>query len=77
MKRLRPARPGFACCLAILAAGCSFIEPVAAWEKGTLAKPEMGFDAARFDARYDEHIYTSREAAPAASGVGGGGCGCN
>jgi hypothetical protein len=27
--------------------------------------------------RFDEHTYTSKEAASGGSGVGGGGCGCN
>lgn len=56
------------------AAGCAPVQP---WEKGKLAKPEMGLGGNVLEARYAEHIYTSREAASGGSGVGGGGCGCN
>ena len=59
-------------------AGCSLIQPVQPWDKGTLAKPEMtiqGNDP--LDAKFTEHIYYSREASSGGSGVGGGGCGCN
>lgn len=57
--------------------GCAGMGQVQPWEKGTLAKPEMLFGGDRVLARYDEHIYTSREAASGGAGVGGGGCGCN
>jgi hypothetical protein len=55
-------------------AGCAHVEP---WEKGNLARPEMRFDGDPLDARFTQHVYTSREAASGGSGVGGGGCGCN
>jgi hypothetical protein len=61
-------------------AGCSAItpiKPVQAWEKGVLAKPEMLIEGDLLEARYSEHIYTSKEAASGGSSVGGGGCGCN
>ena len=58
-------------------AGCSLIQPVAVWEKGTLARPEMSFEGDRLESKFSEHIYTSKEGAAAGSGVGGGGCGCN
>jgi len=68
--------PSVACALALLAclSGCAPVQP---WEKGALAKPEMAFGAGGLEARYAEHIYTSREGAAGGSGVGGGGCGCN
>ena len=62
----------------LMLAGCSVIQPVQPWEKGTLAKPEMtiqGNDP--LGDKFSEHIYYSREAASGGSGVGGGGCGCN
>ncbi|WP_431476570.1 DUF4266 domain-containing protein [Massilia eburnea] len=31
----------------------------------------------RLETRFNEHIYTSKEAASGGSAVGGGGCGCN
>ena len=74
-------RPALAVC--VLAAlvlplmGCITIEPVQAWEKGNLAKPEMTFDSDPLDKGFKEHIYSSKESASGGSGVGGGGCGCN
>jgi hypothetical protein len=47
------------------------------WEKGTLARSEMTFKDGHAFNRYDDHIYTSREASSGGAGVGGGGCGCN
>ncbi|WP_082616138.1 DUF4266 domain-containing protein [Massilia sp. Root418] len=58
-------------------AGCSAIKPVQPWEKGALAKPEMLIEGDPLEARFNEHIYTSKEGASGGSGVGGGGCGCN
>ena len=57
-------------------AGCVFAPPKP-WEKGELAKPAMQFDADRLEAKYQEHVYFSKEAASGGYGVGGGGCGCN
>lgn len=59
------------------ATGCGTIKPVAAWERGALAKPEMLIEGDPLEARFNEHIYASKEAASGGSGVGGGGCGCN
>lgn len=70
-------RIGAVAALAAGATGCSAITPVQAWEKGTLAKPEMLMEGDGLEARFNEHIYNSREAASGGSGVGGGGCGCN
>jgi hypothetical protein len=59
-------------------AGCTLIQPVQPWEKGTLAKPEMTIQGSDpLEAKFADHIYSSREAASGGSGVGGGGCGCN
>jgi hypothetical protein len=64
--------------LAILG-GCALAPsvPVAAYEKGDLARPAMQFDADRLDAAFNDHIYFSKEAASGGRSVGGGGCGCN
>lgn len=60
------------------ASGCSLIQPVQPWQKGTLAKPEMTIEGNDIlGAKFSDHIYVSREAASGGSGVGGGGCGCN
>lgn len=72
---MRPAAALAAAVLALgLLGGCAPVQP---WEKGKLAKPEMTFGGNPLEARYDEHVYTSREAASGGAGVGGGGCGCN
>lgn len=63
--------------LACMASGCGMAQPVAPWEKGMLAQPNMRFERNRSEARYAAHIYDSREAASGAGSVGGGGCGCN
>jgi len=62
---------------AALLPACSSVTPVAAWEKGTLARPEMTFDWDRLEFYYAEHTYNSKESAAGGAGVGGGGCGCN
>ena len=51
--------------------------PVAAWERGTLAKPEMALDADPLDSALDNHVYFSKEAASGGNSASGGGCGCN
>lgn len=76
-------RPGLA--IAVLAAlvapvalgGCTSLPSVQPWEKGVLARPEMGFEGDRLDNAFTEHTYNSKEAASGGTGVGGGGCGCN
>jgi len=61
---------------AVLAA-CSAFHPPQPWEKGLLAKPSMAMGGDAQEQRFDQHIYTSKEAAAGGAGVGGGGCGCN
>jgi hypothetical protein len=65
-------------CMAVLmsAAGCA-LQPVQPWEKGNLAKPIMALETDPLEARFDRHIYFSREGASGGYGAGGGGCGCN
>ncbi len=60
--------------LAAALAGCANVKP---YERGYLAKPEMSFDGDMAEARFHQHIYSSKEAARGGYGVGGGGCGCN
>jgi hypothetical protein len=73
-----PALRAAACAwLAALLAGCTGWGHVEAWEKGNLAKPSMRLETDPLDARFTQHIYTSKEAASGGGGVGGGGCGCN
>lgn len=63
--------------LMIACSGCSNIGQVQAWERGNLAKPQMALDVDALDARFTQHIYTSKESTSGGYGVGGGGCGCN
>jgi hypothetical protein len=60
--------------IALALAGCAQVQP---WEKGNLAKPEMSFESDPLQARYEQHIFFSKENASGGYGVGGGGCGCN
>jgi hypothetical protein len=55
-------------------AGCT---PVAAWERGTLARPEMALDADPLETTLNNHIYFSKEASSGGNSASGGGCGCN
>lgn len=57
-----------------LLAGCA---PVAAWERGTLARPEMAFESDALEGALDDHIYFSKEASSGGNSTSGGGCGCN
>jgi hypothetical protein len=70
-------RIAFLFLLSALLAGCATFEPPKPWERGNLARPDMQFDFDRLDAKTQQHIYSSKEAANGGYGVGGGGCGCN
>ena len=63
---------------AALAAGCAPIEPwVMPYERERLADPLMQFGRDALGSRHREHVHNVREAARGATGVQGGGCGCN
>jgi hypothetical protein len=55
-------------------AGCATVQP---WERGTLAKPVMATEAPAHETTQKLRTYSAKEGGAAASGVGGGGCGCN
>lgn len=80
MKALR--NPLFVLLLACVAAvvllsGCA-VEPwVKPYERERLADPIMKFSRDALPDRHREHIRTVREAGRGATGVQGGGCGCN
>jgi len=59
--------------LGVCVSGCA---PVAPWQRGTLAKPQMALDPNPIQSIYNAHISGSREAASGSSSAGGGGCGC-
>jgi hypothetical protein len=61
----------------LLLGGCS-IEPwVKPYERERLADPMMKFSRDALADKHREHVLDVREAAHGATGVQGGGCGCN
>lgn len=61
----------------LLPALLSACTPVAAWERGTLARDEMALNADPLEQTLDNHIYFSKEASSGGNSASGGGCGCN
>ncbi|HEY4066280.1 MAG TPA: DUF4266 domain-containing protein [Burkholderiaceae bacterium] len=67
----------FALLASTLLAGCA-IEPwVKPYERERLADPIMSFSGASLPERHRDHVRDVREGARGATGVQGGGCGCN
>lgn len=64
------------CAAAAALSGCA-LPPVQPWERGELARQDMLIQGDPLEMRFNEHIYTSKEAASGGAGIGGGGCGCN
>ena len=60
--------------LALALCGCETVQP---WERGTLARPEMGWQGDVMDNILRYQTYSSKEAASGGAGAAGGGCGCN
>jgi Domain of unknown function (DUF4266) len=76
MKRRRTLAAGLMAGATLLA-GCG-IEPwVKPYERERLADPIMKFSRDPLADKHREHIFDVREAAHGATGVQGGGCGCN
>ncbi len=63
-----------ACLVLVLAAGCA---PVAPYQRGYLARPDMAFEPSTGFAKAMEKTFPAKEAASGGASVGGGGCGCN
>ena len=61
----------------LLMMGLSACSTVAPWERGTLAKPVMSVDPPPQEQHQKLRTYSAKEGGAAATGVGGGGCGCN
>lgn len=63
---------------ALLLVGCGSIEPwVKPYERERLASPLMQFSRDGLADKHHEHVREVREGAHGATGVQGGGCGCN
>jgi hypothetical protein len=81
MKNLPCPRPPvvlLAVLAGVLLAGCASIEPwVKPYERERLADPIMKFSREALPDRHREHVFVVREGARGATGVQGGGCGCN
>jgi hypothetical protein len=73
MTQLVPTRALLGLALGLSLSGCA---PVAPWERGHLAKPQMALDPHPVQSGFREHIYGGREAASGGSAASGGGCGC-
>jgi hypothetical protein len=77
------ARLALATFAAALSAGCAMpkIQPIEPWvkpyERERLADPIMQVSGDPLIAQHRDHVYTVREGARGATGVQGGGCGCN
>lgn len=68
MRRIVPVLVAAACL-----SGCASVAP---WQRGHLARPDMGLEP-NPPMRALDKTYGSREAASGGAAVGGGGCGCN
>lgn len=68
------ARVATALCVALFVAACT---PVAPYQRGYLARPDMALEEAPGTAKAMEKTFTAKEAASGGASVGGGGCGCN
>ena len=65
-------------CAASLLSGCAPIEPwVKPYERERLADPMMNPGRDALASKHQAHVLEVREAARGATGVQGGGCGCN
>lgn len=62
----------------MMATGCANVSltRVSLIQRGTLAKPEMQFDADPAHVKVFDQVYVAREAAAGGRVTGGGGCGC-
>ena len=58
----------------LASAGCATVQP---WERGTLAKPVMAIEDPAHESAQKLRTYSAKEGGASATGVGGGGCGCN
>lgn len=76
MKRYRLVVPVL---LAATLVGCSTFgyQPVMPYEREALASPLMALSRDPLSDKYLQHVFETREGARGATGINGGGCGCN
>ncbi len=75
---MRPPTLALAAGMLLLLSGCARLEPwVKPYERERLADPIMQFSRDGLPDKHREHVFVVREAARGATGVQGGGCGCN
>jgi len=81
MKSVMPFRAGIALlatAAALVLGGCAMPQPwVKPYERERLADPVMPFQRDALSAKHFEHVREVREGSRGATGVQGGGCGCN
>lgn len=53
---------------------CTQVRP---WERGYLAREEMGWNTDSLESALNDHIFFSKEASSGGNSAAGGGCGCN
>jgi hypothetical protein len=70
------SRAGLAA-LGVLAALLGACAPVAPYQRGYLARPDMAMQPDPGTATALDKLYSAKEAAHGGASVGGGGCGCN
>ena len=75
--RSRAPAIAVAALVAALLGGCSIQPWVKPYERERLADPIMQFAGDPLIDKHRDHVYTVREGARGATGVQGGGCGCN
>jgi len=77
-RRRAGAWPALALAMLVLGAGGCGVEPwVKPYERERLADPIMKPQRDMLAEKHHEHVYDVREGARGATGVQGGGCGCN
>ena len=76
LRTSRECLAGLALALSLLQ-GCAIQPWVKPYERERLSDPIMQFSRAPLADKHREHIHAVREGARGATGVQGGGCGCN
>lgn len=77
MNRIASARSLAVLLSAVLLSGCAIQPWVKPYERERLADPMMKFSRDGLSDKHREHVFDVREGARGATGVQGGGCGCN